>query len=379
MGKRAATLIRAACRGALHYTSVARARVQALSDSEDICVLRLSAIGDCCHALAVIRALQAAQPEARITWVIGKTEAGLMRGIDGVELVVYDKQAGRAGQRELTEALANRQFDTLLNMHASWRANRVSRLIRAQRKIGFDRARARDFQWLFTDQRITPQLNPHVIDGMFGFIEKLGIARRELRWDLPLDAADYETADSISTPDTPLLLISPCSSDRARNFRNWPAERYAQVAEFAAARFGATIVVTGGNSDLEQEFGQRISDDGPAGVHNLVGRTSLKQLAALIDRASLVLCPDSGPAHIATAVGTPVVGLYATSNPDRTGPVLSQDTTVNAYPQAVKKYLGKNVDEVRWGQRVRHPDAMLLIGVDEVTERVGRILSSVRR
>lgn len=345
-----------------------------MTEAEDICVLRLSAIGDCCHALAIVRTLQTHRPDMRISWVIGRTEASLMQGIEGVELIVFDKRAGRAGQRELAGALAGRQFDTLLNMHASWRANLVSRLIRAQRKIGFDRARARDLQWLFTDQHITPQLNPHVIDGMFGFVEKLGIKQREMRWDLPLSDDDYAVADSIATPGAPLVLISPCSSDRARNFRNWPASRYASIADYVATRYGATIVVTGGGSALEQEYASTISNDGPDAVHDLVGHTNLRELAALIDRASLVICPDSGPAHIATAVDTPVVGLYATSNPGRTGPLRSTEHIVDAYPRAVRQFLGKWVDEVRWGQRVRHPDAMLLIEEDEVREKIDRLL-----
>ena len=83
-----------------------------------------------------------------------------------------------------------------------------------------------------------------------------------------------------------------------------------------------------------------------------------------------MICPDSGPAHMATAVGTPVIGLYATSNPDRTGPYLSRDLTVNRYPDAARKYLGKGVDELRWGQRVRHADAMDLITIDDVSGKI---------
>ncbi|MEM7611458.1 MAG: glycosyltransferase family 9 protein [Pseudomonadota bacterium] len=314
-------------------------------------------------------------PSARLTWIIGKTEAGLMRGLEGVELIEFDKRQGRKAHRDLASKLDGRQFDVLLNLHASWRANLVSRLIRAQRKIGFDKSRARDLQWLFSGERINSQLNPHVIDGMFGFAEKLGVMQREMRWNLPLEPAHYEFAESVMSAENPTVLISPCSSERARNFRNWPAERYAAVARHAAERYGATIVLTGGNSDVEADYATQIANDGPAGVHNLVGRTSLKELAALIDRASVVICPDSGPAHIATAVGTPVIGLYATSNPGRTGPLLSTDTTVNAYPEAVKKYLKKSVSEVRWGQRVRHPDAMTIIATERVISRVDQLLA----
>ena len=121
-------------------------------------------------------------------------------------------------------------------------------------------------------------------------------------------------------------------------------------------------------NELERKYGDALSTDNMA--ENLVGKSSLKQLAALIAEADLVICPDSGPAHMATAFGTPVLGLYASSNPDRTGPYASRELTVNRYPDAAMKYLGKHVDELRWGQRVRHPEAMNLITVDDVIGKI---------
>ena len=109
-------------------------------------------------------------------------------------------------------------------------------------------------------------------------------------------------------------------------------------------------------------------------VENLIGMTSLKQLAALISAADLVICPDSCPAHIATSFGTPVLGLYATSNPQRTGPFASRKLTVNRYPDAAKKFLGKSVEQLHWGQRIRHPDAMALITVEEIMKKIDSFL-----
>ncbi|MEE8249858.1 MAG: glycosyltransferase family 9 protein, partial [Gammaproteobacteria bacterium] len=96
----------------------------------------------------------------------------------------------------------------------------------------------------------------------------------------------------------------------------------------------------------------------------------LKQLLALLERSTVVLCPDSGPAHMATAVGSPVVGLYATSNRHRTGPHNSQHLVGDKYPDAVRQELGKSVEEIRWGRRVRNPDAMNLITVADVTVKL---------
>ncbi|MEL7023852.1 MAG: glycosyltransferase family 9 protein [Pseudomonadota bacterium] len=345
-----------------------------MSDPDRLCILRLSAIGDCVHTLAVVRALQLALPKTRITWVIGKTEASLMQGLDDVELLVYEKSAGKREQQAFLKTLATRQFDVLLNMHASWRANRISRFIRAPRKIGFDRARARDAQWLFTNERIAPAHQPHVIDGLFGFAARLGVPRDDLQWRLPLGPEDYALADRINPDAKPLIVISPCSSQRARNYRNWPVERFVDVVRTLLERYDSTIAVTGSDSEEEHRYAASIAAVAPDAIHNLVGQSSLKSLAALIDRAACVICPDSGPAHIASAVDTPVIGMYATSNPGRTGPVRNPEYTVNRYPDAVQRYLNRSVDNVRWGRRVRHPDAMLLIDTQSVEQQIDRIL-----
>jgi heptosyltransferase I len=332
------------------------------SAPENICVLRLSAIGDTCHALAVIRNLQDNWPDARITWVIGKTEATLMGDIRDIEFITFDKAQGLAAYRHVGRQLAGRRFDVALCMHASMRANLLCRKIPAAVRVGFDKARARDFQWLFTNERIPAARGEHALEAMLGFARHIGARPTDLRWDIPIGESERAFAAQHAGPKT--VVISPLSSQRSRNFRNWPADRFVAVARYLKDRLAANVIVTGGNSALEQEYAAAIA--GQAGAANLTGRTSLKELHALIAAADVVLCPDSGPAHMATAAGTPVIGLYATSNPDRTGPYLSRNLCVNRYPEAVQRYLGKAVTDIRWGQRVRHPDAMELITIDDV-------------
>jgi len=332
------------------------------SAPEDICIVRLSAIGDTCHALAVVRNLQDNWPDARITWLIGKTEAALLGDIPDVEFITFDKANGPSAYADVRKQLSGRRFDVALCMHASMRANFLYRLIPAAHKIGFDRARARDFQWLFTDLRIPPASGEHVLEAMMGFARFIGARTTDLRWDIPLDDGDRQFAAGYSGQR--MVVISPCSSQRSRNFRNWPVEHFITIVQYLRERYQAEIVLTGGNSTLERDYADKIC--ATSGASNLVGRTSLKQLLALLAAADLVICPDSGPAHMATAARTAVVGLYATSNPDRTGPYLSRHSTVNRYPDALRRYLGKEPGDVRWGRRVRHPDAMSLITTDDV-------------
>lgn len=263
------------------------------------------------------------------------------------------------------------------------RANLVSSAVHADVRLGFDRARARDFQWLFTNERIEPTPSQHVMDGLFSFAEHLGIRQRSLRWDFNLGPDDRRQADKLAGGSRPLCIISPCSSQRFRNFRNWSVASYAAVARHLIESRGARVLLTGGPTAVERKYGELIQQAvaGPArsAVTNLIGQTRLKELFAILQAADLLICPDSGPAHMATAAGTPVVGLYATSNRQRTGPYFSQRLVVDLYPEAVRQEFGKPVDALRWGQRVRAPGAMDLIPVADVLERADAVLDGALR
>lgn len=119
-----------------------------------LCILRLSAIGDTCHVVPIVRTLQQAWPATQLTWIIGRTEARLMSLIEGVEFITVDKGAGLAARRALSAQLRGRRFDVLLHMQLALRASLVSLAAPAAVRLGFDRPRARELQWLFTNERI---------------------------------------------------------------------------------------------------------------------------------------------------------------------------------------------------------------------------------
>lgn len=340
-----------------------------------IAMLRLSAIGDVCHTVPVLRALQDRWPETAITWVIGRLEASLVGDIDGVEFISFDKKAGLGAYRALRHSLARRRFDALLHMQVALRASLASRRIPARRRIGFDRARARDWQWLFTNEAIPARPQQHVMEGLLAFAAQLGADISRPRWDIPVPEADEAFAREHIPDQGPALILSPCSSQRSRNFRDWRPERYAAVIDHAARHHGLGTIITGGPTDRERDMAEAIMGHCHHQPANLVGQTGLKQLFALIRRARAVLCPDSGPAHMGTAAGTPVIGLYASSNPDRTGPYFSRQWCVNHYPEALKAETGKGVDDVRWGTRVRDPQVMERITVAEVTEKLDALMA----
>lgn len=327
-----------------------------------ICLLRLSALGDVTHVVPLIRTLRQAWPDLRLTWLIGKGEHHLLDGLYGVEFVEYDKHSGLSGMLALRRSFAGARFDALLQMQVAARANLLSTCIPAKRRIGYDRARSKDLHGLFVNERIPERPGIHVLDAIGSFCEPLGLKQTEVIWDLPVPAAAREWARSQWTDDgVPTLVISPCSSHL---LRNWRADRHAAVADHAAAR-GWRIVLCGGRSQLERDTTDAIVAAMSARALDLVGKDTLKQLPALLERADLLMAPDSGPMHIANAMGTKVLGLHAASNPARSGPYSDRRYCVDRYDDAARKFLGKPASQLKWGTKIEFDGVMDLVTVDD--------------
>jgi heptosyltransferase I len=339
---------------------------------ESLCLLRLSALGDACHALAVARTVQDAWPSTRLTWIIGKLEHKLLGHIPGIEFIVFDKQAGRSGYAELRHALQGRRFDALLHMQLALRASLAAALVPARFKVGFDRARARELQWLVTNVRIEPRQREHVLDGLFGFAARLGVTTRSLRWDIPLPAAALAYAErAIPESSRPTLVISPCSSHAQRN---WSADRYAALADHAVACHGMDVLLCGGRSELEMRSAADIERGMRHPCRNLVGQDTLLELLATLQRATVLVSPDSGPAHMATTVGTPVIGLYAATNPARSGPYCSRSWCVDRYEQAALRFRRRPAAELAWTEKIEEPGVMDLVTVEDVAAKLDELL-----
>ncbi|MFT3896535.1 MAG: glycosyltransferase family 9 protein [Thermomonas sp.] len=350
--------------GSDHGSSLASAAAPA-----SVCLLRLSALGDVTHVLPLVRTLRKAWPGVELTWVIGKGEHRLLDGLPGVRFLEYDKKSGLAGMRALRRELAGQRFDALLQMQVAARANLLSAFLPAKRRIGYDRSRSKDLHGLFINERIPDRPGIHVLDAIGSFCEPLGLEQTEVVWNMPVPEAAFEWAAQQWPDDgTPVLMISPCSS-HAR--RNWRAERHAALADHAAAK-GWRIVLCGGRSELERSTGDAILAAMKSPALDLIGKDTLKQLPALLTRANLLVTPDSGPMHIANAMGTKVLGLHAASNPRRSGPYSDIRYCVDRYDDAARKFLGKPAAELKWGTKIEADGVMDLIAVEDAVEAFER-------
>jgi heptosyltransferase I len=344
------------------------------ADLKSLCLLRTSALGDVTHVVPLVRTLQQALPGVRLTWIVGTLERRLVGDLPGVEFVGFDKAAGLAGRRGVRGALRGRHFDALLHMQVALRANLLSLAVRARRRIGYDPARSRDLHGLVVGERIAARHGQHVLDAIGSFAEPLGLRQTAVRWDIPVPAQAVDWARAHIPDAMPTLVVSPASSHA---LRNWRPDRYAAVIDHATTR-GMRVVLVGGPSAAERAMADAILAATQTRPLDLTGKDTLKQLLALLARATMVLTPDSGPMHIANAVGSKVIGLHAASNPQRSGPYSDRRWCVDRYDAAARRFLGKPAAELRWGTKIEYPGVMDLIGVDDVIERFEALRAELR-
>ena len=333
----------------------------------NLCLLRLSAIGDVCHAVALVTRIRQQSPDTRITWVIGKIEYQLVKTIADVEFIIFDKKQGIEAFKQLRRDLAGRQFDVLFAMQVALRANIAAFCINAKRKVGFDWKRSKELHWLFTNKRIKEKQYAHVLDGFMGFADALSIpSQKEVSWDIPIPNEAHDWARQYLRADQTYAVISPAASKAERN---WMPDRYAAVADYLAEK-NITVILCGGPSSMEQKLGVDIEAHCQSKPLNLIGQSSLIQLLALIQKVALVIAPDTGPAHMATMVRTPVIGLYAHSNPLRTGPYLDQESVVSVYDKAIEEQHGEAWQSLPWGLRAKGKLLMQGITVERVITKI---------
>lgn len=338
-----------------------------------LCLLRLSALGDVTHVLPLLHTLRNAWPALEVTWVIGKGEHRLLAGLPGVRFFEYDKTTGLAGMQAMRRELGQR-FDALLQLQVSARANLLSAFIPARRRIGYDRSRSKEGHGLFINERIPDRPGIHVLDAIGSFCEPLGLVRDEVVWNLPVPDDAHAWARAQWDDDgRRTLMISPCSS---HVLRNWRAERYAALANHAAAQ-GWRVVLCGGRSALERSTGDAILAAMRAPAVDLIGKDTLKQLPALLARADLLVTPDSGPMHIANAMGTRVLGLHAATNPHRSGPYSERRFCVDRYDDAARRFRGRPAAELKWGTKIEAEGVMDLIAVEDAVAAFERFRAAV--
>lgn len=330
-----------------------------------VAVVMMSTVGNAVHTLPVVNSLKAHRPDARVTWIMQPGSAALVRGHPAVdEVVVIDRKQGVRGFAALRRALAGRRFDVALNLQAYFKAGVAARLTGAPVRVGYDRARARDLTWMFSTHRLPARPRGHVQDEFLEFLDFLGVPVR-LEWGLEPtaeEAARYAPLlPGVSGP-TVALVVGTTKPEK-----EWPAERYAALADRVAAELGGRTVLVGGRSPREEAAAAAIR---AAALHAPLDlrEWDLRRLAYLLTRADVLVSPDTGPLHMGVALRTPTVSLMGHTNPRRYGPYRRyHDLLVDAFGDPGEDYPADAPN--RAGRMGR-------ITVDQVMEKVALALIS---
>lgn len=330
---------------------------------QHLAVIRLSALGDVCHAMAVVQSIMKRHPTMQVTWVTSPLEANLVRLLEGVRVIEYDKKTGFSGLFALRSLLNHQSFDVLLHLQWSFRASLVSRMLKAKRRIGFALSHSREKQSWFVNELAPEPKGEHVLDSFLSIASVLGVTEPSLPCELSLPEVRFDLPERY-------VVINPSAS---KADRNWTVEGYQAVIDCLLKK-GITPVVTGGPSKDEAAFAEDVIAQHKESVINLVGKTPLNMMLSVLKGASLVVSPDTGPAHMSTLVGTPVLGLYAHSNPERTGPYQDLDKVISVYDELVEKEYQKPASELPWSTRVHDHEAMQHIRVEQVLAKLEALI-----
>lgn len=333
-----------------------------------IAVLRLSALGDVVMTLPLLRTLQKAFPRTKLYWIVSRPFDAIVEGVSGVELIVIDKPRGPLSYWRLWRQLRAYSFDWLLVPQASMRANLVTLVTRAKRKIGFGALHSRDLQRWFVGE-VVPAEPEHLIDSFLRFADYVGARERVLEWGLPLRDEEHAWAREQVAGCTGIKLAVVLAASKTE--RNWPVERYRESLNRIAARWPVTVVLIGGPGEAERALADELHQGLDVPVRDMVGKTDLRQLAAVLGQVDALLAPDTGPLHIAQAMGKPVVGLYAVAPSQKTGPYVEPQWTVDVFAQAAATLLGR--ERMGWRQRVHDERALRLIQVDAVVDKMEKL------
>jgi lipopolysaccharide heptosyltransferase I len=326
--------------------------------------VRLGSLGDVIHALPAASALRDAFPEARIDWLIEPKWRRLLEGNPDLTEIISLEKKSAAGLINTARKLRAAHYTCAIDFQGLYKSALPALASRAPRRIGFPSTYAREgFASLFYTDRINPR-GAHKVDHNLTLAEAAGAARRPSppRFPLTLRSEDEKqvTQELARHNIADFYVLNPGGGWRSKC---WPPERYGELHHRLAVQRGWRAIISfgPGEESLAQEL---VSAAGtPAPVALSLG---LGSLMALLRRAKFVISADTGPLHLASALGSPVVGLYGPTDPARNGPYGGQNIVI--------RNPGKSETTYRRGASYSSP--MLSITVDQVADAVARLISA---
>lgn len=325
-------------------------------------LVRLGSFGDIIHALPAAAALRDAFPSARIDWIVDPRWSRLLEGNPDLNKVIHADRASMGGIGSTIRKLRAAKYTCAIDFQGLYKSALLAVSSGAPRRIGFQSSYAREgpAAWFYTD-RVNPR-GAHKVEHNFTLVEQAGAAKTAPRFPIAIHAEDDEVvARELAAQNLrEFFVLNPGGGWRSKC---WPAERYGELHRALAARYGWRGVVSFGPG--EEALAQAVvAASGSSQPVKLA--LALGPLMALMRRTKFVVSADTGPLHLASALGAPVVGLFGPTDPSRNGPYSSEDVVVRN-PQA---------SETTYDRGASYANSMLSITVDQVLDAVERRLRS---
>jgi len=317
------------------------------SEPENVLIVKLSAIGDVIHTLPALNAIRQHYPHARITWLVEEAAASLLEGHPALDRVLVSERKrwleglrtpGRCGHLKSAMAFAKElrdtRYDLVFDFQASLKGGILIALARGNRKIGFGKGlEHQEHSYLFLNERVPAvDMEIHALTRGLMLLAHVGIDTDEIVYGLPVSRREREAVNQVLSEGgiregTAMVAINPVAQWETKL---WDNGRFAALADGLIEQYDVPVVFTGGRADKEL-VGDIVSRM-RCRVLDLTGRTTLKELAAVYERAALLVSTDTGPMHLGAAVGIPVVALFGPTAPWRTGPFGQGHRVVRADP-----------------------------------------------
>lgn len=273
-----------------------------------VLIVKLGALGDVINTFPLAVTLKR-ELGCTIDWLVAPLSHPLVAAHACVDrAILFDRSA--ASFIRVVKFLRKTDYAIALDLQRIAKSSVFTLAANAGRRIGFDRNRCKEMTWLFPFERIRasdPQA--HMLVQYMEFARHLELPWQSISWEIPRTGL---APDGIPNR----YVVLNIGATKPANL--WQSEAFARLATLIHLQFGLPCVITGGPEDRTRSA--RIIDAGPASMVDLAGRTSLPELVEVIAGAACVISCDTGPMHLASALGTPLVALFGPSNPDRTGP-----------------------------------------------------------
>jgi len=347
----------------------------------NILIVKLSAIGDVIHTLPALNTIRNYYPNANITWLVEEDAASLVQGHKALDRVLVSKRKRwLKALRSLSflntikevygfiKALRDTRYDMILDFQALLKSGILIAIARGRRKIGFGKGLEHmEHSYIFLNERIPAvDMEIHALSRGMMLLNAVGIPTNEVEYKLPMSDHDRKKIDELMkqhgiNDEKSLIAINPVAKWETKL---WPKKQFAELADMLIGQYDMKIVFTGGIKDYS--IIQAITSSMKGRAINFAGKTTLTELAALYEKAALVVSTDTGPMHLAAAVGTPVVALFGPTAPWRTGPYGTGHQVIKAELECSPCFK----------RQCETTDCMYQISVDQVLKGVQKVLGN---